>query len=653
MTDADLQHAAASPFSRDGTLANALPGFEARPSQMAMAQAVADALAEPRHLLIEAGTGTGKTLAYLIPALQSGQRVVISTATLALQEQLRQQALPVAERAVGRTAQVAVVKGLRHYLCRRRYQRWWAKHALTATEPVRRRLQRFADDSHEGDHQEVLSELPPGLWEQINSGPEVRLGSPCPHFDSCFVTQLRARTDRAELIIVNHHLFFADLSAKHHHGSGILPDYDAVIFDEAHQIEDIASHFFGTQLGQQAVQGLARELLAWLAPNTARADLHTAAEALLVHGEALFAHLAAIPPSAGGRALLDPGSTAATSLSPVLTDWLESAGRTTQRLTPQLAEDPQVALWLRRLRQLQQAAKQVLRGLKPPLEDPNVTDLAPANHAVWVERRARSLRLGSSPVDVAELFQDALLQPDKALIFTSATLSTGGHFRFVRQRWGLPDDTPSCTLPSPFDYSAQAALYVPTDLPLPAAPDFAACATDRLRALIELTGGGALILCTSHKALQHFTAALRRQLDPARVLAQGEASAPVLLDRLRQFGDAVLVATASFWEGVDVAGPALRLVVIDKLPFDVPTDPMVAMRCRHLEAQGQTPFRDYLLPGAALALKQGFGRLIRSSRDHGIVAVLDKRLLARGYGSYLRRSLPPARLVQDFDALQA
>jgi ATP-dependent DNA helicase DinG len=647
----------------NGPLARAFPGYEERAGQLDMADAVERALAEDRTLLCEAGTGTGKTLAYLVPAILSGRKVVVSTATKALQEQILTKDLPLIAEHLGLEPSAALGKGLGNYLCLRRYNELRRSVGALADPAVRRSLplvETWAQDTETGDVAELvtLHEGDP-IWREVSSSSETRIGSSCQYYDDCFVTKMKRDLEEARVIVVNHALFFADLAVKMlaegrgFGGAGALPPYDAVIFDEAHELEAAATDFFGVRLSRARVEALVRDadrafVSAGLADTLRAKGEGTALTALVREAaDALFGELAKLgTASAEARVTLEPDA------------WTGDLADAYHRLDAALealsgyaqthAKDEAVRLVVQRANDLRGAAAKIVDPKK--------------NQVTWVEVRAHRVSVGASPIDLGDVFRARVFEPIGAVVLTSATLTTaapsasGGPFRFLRSRMGLDDHlsvpVDELTVPSPFDYASASILYTPRDLPEVNDAAFIPRAAERMAELVRIAGGGAFVLCTSVRAMRAFAAELYGKT-PLPPLVQGDAPKLQILSRFRAAKDAVLVATMSFWEGVDVPGDALRLVIIDKLPFAVPSDPVVAARCRALEEAGQNPFIAYSVPEAAITLKQGFGRLIRARTDRGIVAVLDRRIRTRGYGATMLSVLPPARRTDRLADVQA
>lgn len=599
------------------------------------------ALNEQGIALVEAGTGTGKTLAYLVPALLSGKKVVISTGTKTLQDQIMQRDLPLLESYLGVPVSAALMKGLNNYLCLRRYEEF--VHSPEADLPQFSRhlpiLREFRAGSHSGERSD-LSAVPEdaAIWGQVQSSSETRIGQRCGHYERCFVTKMRRAAEEAQLIVVNHHLFFADLALRDApQGGGALPDYDAVIFDEAHQIEDVVTEFFGVRLSTARIEALVRDAeRAYRAAKMLDAK-EGLGRAVLTAASQFFSGLPRSRENEAGRKTLPVHALAGAARENMFSlDAALEALESDAKLSAPVSE----------------AVAQVARRTKRARDDLGVIFEGKQRHVTWAETRGRSTSIGASPVEVGDLLRERIFERGGAAVLTSATLSTAGDFGFVKRRIGIDFEIDELSLASPFDYSSQAALYMPRDLPDPRDGRYLDAASKEILQLIELTGGGAFVLCTSLRMMRELHAACAPHLHRVP-LVQGMAPKSELLETFKAQGDGVLFASASFWEGVDVPGSALRLVVIDKLPFDVPSDPLVEARCKRMEERGENAFMGYLVPQAALSLKQGFGRLIRTQSDRGIVAVLDRRLSTKGYGRVFLKSLPDASRCYSLDEVRA
>jgi ATP-dependent DNA helicase DinG len=604
-----------------------------------MAHAVADALASRRPLLVEAGTGTGKTLAYLVPAILSGQKVLISTGTKNLQEQIFRKDLPLLQAELPIEFRAANVKGLGNYLCLRRFAEQRGRQATLAgfgpSDPLSARLEaiaRWASSSESGDRAELsdLTDDDP-LWRDISASAETRLGARCPYFERCFVTTARRRAQLAEIVIVNHHLFAADLALRAQWPQAqLLPAYEAVIFDEAHQLEDVVTDYFGVGVSTLRLAGLTRDL-----ERAIRADL--APDRLKPIGPHIDAAADRMFDRLRGKISVERGPLEASAWQGEAEAAAHALDRALEELESALNAVATVGLddGGREVEALARRARAIRDDLATLVDGPQKHD---RHHVFWAEQRGRTVFLHASPVDVADIVRDTLLGQVETAIFTSATLTTGGRFDFVRSRLGLESAVES-RVPSPFDWASQALLYLPRDLPEPNDANFAEAVAARMGELVRITDGRAFLLFTSTRQMKRVYEILRPKLSQPCLL-QGERSKHLLVEDFKRKVGSVLFATASFWEGVDVAGEALSLVVIDKLPFAPPDDPLVAARARRLEEQGADPFDAYHVPRAALALAQGFGRLIRRRDDRGIVALLDKRATTRGYGRRVLSGLP-------------
>ncbi|HEY4012557.1 MAG TPA: ATP-dependent DNA helicase [Polyangiaceae bacterium] len=644
-------------------LSRTFSSFERRAGQIAMAEAVERALEEERHLFVEAGTGTGKTLAYLLPAVLSGRKVIVSTATRALEEQIFVHDLPIVAQALGAhgvTFRASLMKGLGNYVCLRRFDEARAgdggRHGLAFE-----RISTWLQTTETGDRAELadLAEEE-AAWRDVASSSETRIGATCDYYERCFVTRMRREAEEAQIVVVNHHLFLADLALRTgRHGdrprAGVLPAYDAVVFDEAHQIEDIATEFFGVRVSSARIDALVRDAERSLAAAGALEALkngptRTTLEGIKEGSRAFFVALAASQTQSAHAP-----RTAYGDARQILLEVPRAVREAHDALDVRLEALEAIGLG-RREESLQIIGRRTtelrtdLRGL---LAGTHATDDGELSDVVrWVDVRARSVSLGASPVDVGGMLRARLFDRVPTVVCTSATLAAAGGFHFARARLGAPPDTEELVVESPFDFASRAALYVASDLPDPADPGFEEAAAGRVVDLCRMTDGGAFVLCTSTRAMKALHARIQRRLE-LPVLVQGERPKHVLLSRFRASGRAVLVATMSFWEGVDVPGWALRLVVIDKIPFAPPNDPVVMARCARIDREGGSGFVQYSVPSAGMTLKQGFGRLIRTQRDAGVVALLDRRVMRRGYGRILLAGLPPARRVRDLDDLRA
>lgn len=647
--------------------------YEDRPGQIEMAEAVEAALRDEHALFVEAGTGTGKTLAYLVPAILSGKKVVVSTATKALQEQIFTKDLPLLEEAMaahGVRFRAAMMKGLANYVCKRRFTELLASSLPgDAVSASLSKVLGWVAGTASGDRaeEEGVSEDDP-VWRDITSSTDTRIGSECRYYDECFVTRMRKAAEQADLIIVNHHLLFADLALRTGRGgdyASAIPRYDAVVFDEAHQMEDVATDFFGSRVSSARVDALVRDAVRTLtaarllAPGAAADRTRALLDQTQAAGHGFFRAL-----GGGGGATAGPLGRRALTRS----DYGPSAEAAHGKLDAALealaayadangSKGEAVALIARRARDLRGDLRSILEGAFSSAPAGETDDEHAVPRVAWLDVGARTASLGSSPIELGGMLRRALFDRTPTVICTSATLATGGagapsSFHFARARLGAPPATRELIVPSPFDFESRAVLYLPRDLPEPGDPAFDAAATERVLELLRVTRGGAFILCTSNRAMKRLHEGLSGRWE-AGVMVQGEAPKHTLLERFRESGDAVLVATMSFWEGVDVPGRALRLVVLDKIPFAVPTDPVVAARSAEIERQGGNFFGEYSIPAAAITLKQGFGRLLRTQDDAGVVAILDRRIVLRGYGKRLLATLPPARRVGRLEEVQA
>jgi len=629
-----------------------------------MARAVERAIAERGYLVAEAGTGTGKTLAYLVPAILSGRRVIVSTATKNLQEQIWGKDIPLLRDACGLSFQAAYLKGRSNYYCLARGEEFARAPRFEAREEsaLWPRIEAWAKETSTGDRSEI--DLPDlfHAWRDLSATSENCLGRECALYEECFVTRARALAAQADVLLVNHHLFFADLAMRTSRaGVEILPDHDVVIFDEAHALEDVATEYFGLQVSSYRVQELARDALRAVADRPDLASMMREATAELGRaGERFFQALA--------DGLRGPGALGRWGGAPARGD---RTGPRSARRRPDEDEAVRAALTGELLEPAGQALERLdgaLLGLRDLLADaPSpglaqiarragelrvelaaVTAMKEPSRVYFGEVRGRGVFLRAAPIEVADELQDRLYRRTDTVVFTSATLAAQGSFSYFRRQVGLaPEfDVAEERFAGPFDFARQAAIVSPEGLPEPNDPAFVGRAAEAVRALAALTGGRAFVLCTSNRNMLALHRASRDL--PYRVLLQGERPKSRLLEEFKA-EPSVLFATQSFWEGVDVPGQALSLVVIDRLPFAPPGDPVVAARLRALEEAGRDGFSELQVPAAALALRQGFGRLIRTREDRGLVAVLDRRLVTKGYGRAFLATLPPAPLLRSIE----
>ena len=645
-------------FGHDGLIAKAHPEYEHRPGQIQMAEAVVRASEQRRHLIVEAGTGTGKTLAYLVPAIAaacgSGARVVISTGTKNLQEQLMDKDIPFLQDVLPVKFRAAVMKGRNNYACLHRIKRAESMPVLEGLDEVDHfdEVFRWVTKTETGDRAELYS-LPENLpfWRHIDARSDTCLGQQCPDFEPCFITRMRQRAIDADIIVVNHHLFFADLALRNGAYGSVLPDYAAVILDEAHQIEDVASEYFGAQVSTYQIDDLLQDVGALkledretereLAGISAR--IQRFADAFWIsfrEGRGLEGRFVLAPVARGSSPTVREGADAGEPQAGMPALPYHAFDNALNRLETTLDGMPEpptdAESIVRRTRQVRFDLNFIIKG-----ED--------KKFVYWLERRGRGVFLRASPIDVSGLLQDKLFEKVPTVVLTSATLSSAGNFNFIRERLGL-DQADEMIAESIFDFENQAVLYLPPQMPDPRSPQWASAAAAEVIKIVNATEGRAFVLSTSLSGMNDLFERVAPEIDyPCFV--QGSTSKGALLKKFRGTPNAVLFATASFWQGVDVRGEQLSCVIIDKLPFAVPSDPVVAARQRYIEDQGGSSFHEYSVPQAIISLKQGLGRLIRSTTDRGVLAVLDPRLRTKMYGQTFLQSLPPCRVTSDVDEL--
>jgi ATP-dependent DNA helicase DinG len=674
-------------FSPGGALARAMPGFEPRVGQAEMASAVARVFEEGGVLLAEAGTGTGKTLAYLVPAILSRERVLISTGTKNLQEQIYFKDIPALREALGIPFTATYMKGRANYLCLHKLGHLTDGAVNAAAHDVFLPIIReWSSRTKTGDRAE-LRDLPEDLafWNEVSATAETCLGTECPQFDDCFVTRMRQRAAASDVVIVNHHLLCADASVRQSEFGEVIPAFTRAILDEAHQLEDVATQYFGFSVSNYRVEELARDVeRLGVEDRKAKDEIAKAIERLRDHARAFFAELAFAHRGEGRvrneervRATVESLGQAHDTAAD-LTGALDLVEANLALLRPARRDDDKVVRSVRL-----QADRDTVR-LKPdttyegnkPDRGVNDDDRAGEDAAAlarragelrdelrfllrggdeeyvyFVEFRGRGIFLRASPIDVSAIVREHLLDRMQTTVLTSATLTVDGTFGYVRARLGIRAAN-EIRLPSEFDFSRQAILYLPLRMPDPRAENFAVAASREVVELLKRTHGRAFVLFTSYATMRAVQAMAELALDYP-IFAQGSAPRSQLLNQFRETPHAVLFATSSFWQGVDVVGEALSCVIIDKLPFASPSDPITAARIDAIRARGGDPFEEYQVPLAILALQQGLGRLIRHRRDRGVLAVLDPRLRTKGYGRRFIASLPPAPIVHDMDSIDA
>ncbi len=631
----------------DGPIAANHPNYEHRPGQIRMAQAILDAIKGNRHLCVEAGTGTGKTLAYLLPVIFSNKRVVISTATKNLQEQLFSKDIPFLEKALGRKFPVCYMKGRSNYLCWNKLEEIdGGAYLFSPHDPEYLRLiKKWAQKTSTGDRAE-LAELPEDimLWHHLDARRETCTGQKCRNFDACFVTKVRQQALQSDIIIVNHHLFFADLALRQGDFGSVLPDYAILIFDEAHELEDVATQYFGVMVSNYRIEEVVRDASRVMAETGSfSAFLSDQISKLSERSKDFFASFQ----SREGRYILRPlGSGTGIRRS---INGIETVNGSYRALRTQLevlrtgmnnlpVQGDSIEALARRTLELENDLAEILES------DSN-------EHVYWCEIRGRGAFLWASPINISEIMKERLFSQVASVSLTSATLSTGGNFQFAKSRLGL-EEADELIVPSHFDFANQSILYVPRNIPEPREEGWVWQACLELQKILEASKGRAFVLFTSYSQMEQVHESLKGRIRYP-VLIQGEKSKSALLDMFRNTPNAVLFATSSFWQGVDVQGEQLSCVIIDKLPFSVPSDPVVAARIAQINESGGNAFYEYQIPAATILLKQGMGRLIRNKADRGILALLDKRILTKSYGRMFLRSLPPAPLTHDLKIISS
>jgi ATP-dependent DNA helicase DinG len=668
-----LVDAVSAVFAADGPLARQLPDFEPRDGQLTMAEGVARAFEDGGVLLAEAGTGTGKTLAYLVPAILSRQRVLISTGTKNLQEQIFFKDIPVLRDALGVPFTATYMKGRANYLCLHRLDQLNDNGSGAPSHDVFLPIIRdWSTTTETGDRAEI-EDLPEDIafWNEVSATAETCLGTECPRYDDCFVTRMRQRAASSDIVIVNHHLLCADAAVRQHAFGEVIPACSHAIVDEAHQLEDVATQYFGFSVSTYRVEELARDVerlgaAGSIVESRDRDDVERSVESLREHARAFFsgltfAHRNDDRPRGEERVRatqtsLSRASDAAAGLTGAI-DRLEqilvglnpdgATDRTSpvdRSIRPQSDDtdsgtaSEQIAALVRRAGEIRTELRFLMRASEP-------------EYVYFVEFRGRGVFLRASPIDVSAIVRELLLDRMRTTVLTSATLTVDGAFGYIRDRLGIRSAAEIC-LPSEYDFERQTVLYLPPRMPDPRSPEFYGAAGRQVIEILKRTRGRAFVLFTSYAALRAVQAMAEMALDYP-IFVQGSVPRSLLLKRFRDTPHSVLFATSSFWQGVDVVGEALSCVIIDKLPFASPGEPVLAARIEAIRARGGEPFDEYQVPLAILALRQGLGRLIRHRRDRGVLTVLDPRLRTKGYGRRFLASLPPARVVHELDAVSA
>ncbi|WP_253656989.1 ATP-dependent DNA helicase [Vibrio sp. Y58_MX_L22] len=629
----------AKTFSSDGALGKAIPGFQARQPQIDMAEAVSSAIKDQTQLVVEAGTGTGKTFAYLVPALLSGKKVIISTGSKNLQEQLYHRDLPLMVNALGFYGQVALLKGRSNYLCLDRLSRQMVESHTNESDPTLLtqlvKVRAWSSETKTGDLGDC-DDLPEDsmIIPTITSTNDNCLGKECPSYTDCFVLKARKRAMDSDIVVVNHHLFLADLAIKETGFGELIPEADVFIFDEAHQLPDIASEYFGQSVSSRQIHDLAKDIE--IAYHTEAKDMRqlqkvgdklmqSAMDMRIVLGEPGF--------RGNWREALQSGSIKRELLR--LTDSLELA-----------IDVLKIALGRSQLLDTAFERANLIKGRIDRVCDVDIT-----GYSYWYDTSPRHFALHITPLSVADKFHEQIEIKQGAWIFTSATLAVSGDFKHFTERLGLKP-TKQFSLPSPFDYQKQARLCVPRYLPEPNSNGLADKLVRMLAPVIEENDGRCFFLCTSHSMMRELGEKFREVLE-LPVLMQGEMSKQKTLAEFMELGNALLVATGAFWEGIDVRGDALSCVIIDKLPFTAPDDPLLKARIEDCRLRGGEPFAEVQIPDAVITLKQGVGRLIRDQKDHGALIICDNRLVTRDYGGIFLGSLPPIPRTRDLDGIKA
>ncbi|RJG05878.1 ATP-dependent DNA helicase [Noviherbaspirillum cavernae] len=640
--DADIEQL----FDANGLLSQAVEGFRPRQSQTEMAKAIARAISEQKTLIAEAGTGTGKTFAYLVPALLWGGKVIVSTGTKNLQDQLYLRDIPMVRKALNAPVSIALLKGRANYVCHFHLERTLQNGRLTSRDDVGylREISRFIKSTGSGDKAE-LSKVPESapVWNLVTSTRDTCLGAECQYYQDCFVMKARKEAQQADVVVVNHHLFFADVALKDTGVAELLPSANTIIFDEAHQLPETATLFFGETVSTSQVLELCRDVLAeGLAHARDGADWPRV--------------VAPVERAARDLRLAFPQDVIRLAIGQIApsSEFFPALAKLKDELDGMIATLESQAERAETIEQCR--ARAVELGAKLVAWNAPGEQMEGAEFVLWIEAFTSSLQMHKTPLSIAPIFSKQRDGASRAWIFTSATLAVKNDFNHYMSQMGLWNE-PAQSWPSPFDYGQQGLLYVPENLPQPNSFDYTDAVIDAALPMIEAAGGRAFLLCTTIRAVNRVAERLRDEFEkrklPFPMMVQGEAGRTELLDRFRSAGNAVLIGSQSFWEGVDVRGEALSLVVIDKLPFAPPDDPVLAARIEALEKKGLNGFVHHQLPAAIINLKQGAGRLIRDERDRGVLMICDPRLISKPYGRRIWQSLPPFKRTRDGEVAKA
>jgi ATP-dependent DNA helicase DinG len=645
-------------FGRNGLIARHHPDYEYRPGQLAMAQAVTEALDQRSHLLVEAGTGIGKTLAYLVPAIATGRRVIISTGTKNLQEQIFYKDIPFLQSILPRKFKATYLKGRSNYVCLNRLKRAESSPVLDGLEEMDYfdLVNKWAYRSQTGDRAE-LTDLPEkvSFWRHIDARSDICIGQKCPSFDPCFITKARQAALESDVVIVNHALFFADLALRDKEWGQVLPDYSAVIFDEAHQIEDIAAQYFGASVSSYQIDDLLGDISRLILTDIdASREITKASARVSTMADNFWTSFSGSDPRSSVRAFDGEGRFV---LRPDMFVRKLRGGEFEATAAGERFVNLKTAL------QRLKGALQVVKGAPPEMEAAlrrveqilfDLEFIVGADDELfvyWAERRGRGVFLQATPIDASGILNDRLFSHVETVVLTSATLTSAGSFDFIRSRLGV-ERAAELIAGSNYDYHNQSLLYLPPNMPDPRDAGFQQAAAGEIVKILNASRGRAFVLCTSYSQMEALREMVEFKID-FPILMQGEGSRSGILDKFRSTPNAVLFATSSFWQGVDVRGEALSCVIIDKLPFAVPSDPVIGARQRYIDSHGGNSFNSYSVPAAIINLKQGLGRLIRSATDRGVLSILDPRIVTKGYGQQFRKSLPPSRVTRKIEDVES